>query len=342
MHPYQHFIGIDSAAETFAAAIYHAEQKVRAAVDPIANTPDGFVTFEHWLHTHAVDPRTTVICVEATGVYCEHLCYWLHTRGWQVTVVSPHKVKRSSDRRAKTDLLDAQQIAEYAWRYHDKLVTWQPNDAIVEQISVLLSTREQLSGQLTANRNALKAVERKYIDTPAARRIYSETIAHLVERIKQLDGEIKQLIDNHPTLATMAGILLSVPGVGLLLAANLTVLTRGFRQIPQYRHLASYLGICPYPHQSGSSVDRRARSAGFGPARMRKLLYLASLSLRRNDARFRHYYDRKVAEGKVGRLVINNIANKLLRILCGILSKKEPRPYHATYRSVKPAVNPAT
>jgi transposase len=330
------FIGIDCAAESFAAALYRAGTGIVTTIDAIDNTIDGYQRLEQALQSHGCQTTSSIICVEATGVYCEHLCYWLHSRGWAVVLEAPAKVKRSFHARAKTDRLDAQQIAEYACRFADQLQPWLPNDAIVEQIGVLLSTREQLSGQLTANRNALKAVERKYIDTPAARRIYTEMIGLLKDRLKQIEQEIKRLISSHPTLSSMITILMSAPGVGLLLAANLAVATHGFRTAIDYRQLASYVGICPYEHQSGTSVHRPARSCGFGPSRIRKLLYLASLSVRRNNSNFSSYYARKVAEGKVGRLVINNIANKLLRVLCSMIKNK--RPYCSSHRSVNPAV----
>lgn len=334
------YIGIDCAAETFSAALYRSGDGVVASFAPIEQQIEGFVAFEQSLTRHGCKYAQTTICVEATGVYGEHLCYWLQARGWRVVLASPLEVKKSFHHRAKTDRLDAQQIAEYACRFADRLTIWHPNDAIVEQVGVLLATREQLSGQLTANRNALKAVERKYIDTPAARRIYSQMIAVLKERLTEIEREIKQLINDHPTFGGLVTVLLSAPGVGLLLAANLLVLTRGFRDVLEYRQLASYCGICPYEYQSGSSVHRRARSCGFGPARIRKLLYLASLSVRRNSAEFREYYLRKTAEGKSGRLVINNIANKLLRVLCSMVNNQTP--YSQSYRSVKPLAVAAT
>lgn len=340
MNTYIHFLGIDCAAESFCSALYRSGDGIVASLARLPMTPEGFTAFEHALIDHHCDRQQTIICIEATGVYSEQICYWLTSRGWTVALESPLKVKRAFHARAKTDRLDAQQIAEYACRFCDQLERWHPNDAIVEQISVLLSTREQLSGQLTASRNALKSVERKYIDTPAARRIYDTMIATLKGHILEIDREIKRLIDDHSTLSGIVAILMTAPGVGLLLAANLAVLTRGFSGALEYRRLASYVGICPYQYQSGSSVHRRARSSGFGPARIRKLLYLASLSLKRNHGEFTRYYAHKVADGKSGRLVINNIANKLLRIICSMI--KHQMPYAPSHRSVKPVATPAT
>ena len=83
-------------------------------------------------------------------------------------------------------------------------------------------------------------------------------------------------------------------------------------------------------------MKRRARSRPYGPPVLRKLLYLAALTVKHRTGRFEHYYLRKRAEGKPARLVLNNIANKLVRIVCAVL--RDGRPYYDTHRSINPAL----
>ena len=73
---------------------------------------------------------------------------------------------------------------------------------------------------------------------------------------------------------------------------------------------------------------------------MRKLLHLGALSVRTHKPVFRHYFERKVAEGKPKKLVLNNIANDLVRIICAIL--RSQTPYIPNDRSVHPAVSAAS
>ena len=89
-------------------------------------------------------------------------------------------------------------------------------------------------------------------------------------------------------------------------------------------------------HTSGTSVYRKPRSRQYGPSRMRKLLYLAAMSVSTHNVQFRAYYLRKVAEGKPKRLVLNNIANKLVKIICAVV--KTETPYIPNYKSVNPAL----
>lgn len=129
---------------------------------------------------------------------------------------------------------------------------------------------------------------------------------------------------------------MTAPGVGLLLGAQLLVLTNGFTEAVSYRSLAQYLGICPNPYQSGKSVYRRPRSRGYGPRVARKLLHLAARSVSTHVPQYRAYDRRKLSEGKPKPLALNNVANKLLRLLCGMI--RDQRPYIENYRSVHPAM----
>jgi len=69
---------------------------------------------------------------------------------------------------------------------------------------------------------------------------------------------------------------------------------------------------------------------------VRKLLHLAARSVRTHEERFKKYFHRKRAEGKPKMLVLNNIANKLLRMLCGMIKNKQP--YIEDYQSVHPGL----
>jgi transposase len=201
----------------------------------------------------------------------------------------------------------------------------------LEQIKVLLATREQFVGQKTAHQNAWHALQRKVVRTPLAEQVHQQSISQLKKHIHDLDQEIRRLLSSDPTLKQMLLLLLSVPGVGLLLAAHLILLTQASLDS---KVLAAYLGMAPQPFSSGISVFKRPSSRHYGPPEVRKLLYLASCSVRTHREQFRTYFLRKTAEGKPSRLVLNNIANKLLKISCAVLLSNTP--YIQNYRSFQP------
>ncbi len=301
-----------------------------------SNAPEGFAGFISALEGQQITPKNSGIVMEATGVYSEQLCYFLHAKGFKVAVEPPNEVKKAFKSKRKNDTVDSQQIAEYGYRFLDKLHCWEPKADLLEQIRTLLTTREQFTKQRTANLNTLRALKRKVVQTPLATQMVQKNIERLGADIKAIDKAIKDLMDQDPTLKEKGHLGDKVPGVGLLLTANLMVITSGFSDHVNPKSLAAYLGICPYEHESGTSVKRRPTSDRHGPGRLRKLLYLASLSVRAHHEQFKKDFYRKVAEGKSERLVLNNIANRLLRIICATV--KSGIPFNENYRSVSPAL----
>ena len=337
MQTTKYFIGFDISADDFSASCITSPDNLVFSTQKFQNNFDGFNEFLSLLSEHHIKQEAAIICMEATGVYSERLSYFLASKEFTVCIEAPHKVKnKTKDSPRKNDFVDAQAMAEYAYRYTDKLSVWKPKNEILEQIQVLLSTREHLTVQMTANLNALKALKYKYYKTPLANQAYEQTINKLKELIKQIDQEIKNLIDKDNTFKSKISLAKSVPGVGLLLAANLLVLTKGFTEHVNYKHTAAYSGICPYEKTSGTSLHKPSRSRMCGPAKLRKLLYLAALSVRTHNLNFKKYFLRKLAEGKNKRLVLNKIENKLLKIIFAVVNSGVA--YTENYKSVNPAL----
>ena len=337
MQTTKYFIGFDISADDFSASCITSPDNFVFSTQKFTNNFDGYNKFVFLLSKHNINQPEVIICMEATGVYSENLSYFLASKGYTVCIEAPYKIKnKTKDSPRKNDFIDAQAIAEYAFRYKDKLSVWKPKDEILEQIQVLLTTREHLTVQMTANVNALKTLKHKYYQTPLANQIYEQTINKLKEHIKQIDKEIKNLIDKDNSFKNKISLARSVPGVGVLLAANLLVLTRGFTEQLNYKHIAAYSGICPYEQTSDTSLHKPSRSKKCGPDKLRKLLYLAALSVRTHNKNFRKYFLRKVAEGKNRRLVLNNIENKLLKIIFAVV--KSGVVYTENYKSVNPAL----
>ena len=334
----QYYVGIDMSSESFTVSVGIDPWEILMDAQMFENKPEGFSAMLKWMEESGFRADDTVLCMEATGVYGEGLAYFLNAHDYSLAIEPPLKVKRAfMPQGHKNDRVDSQQIAEYSYRFYDELRFWQPRQEVLEQIKVLLTTREQFTSQSTSHYNALKTLKRKVVATPLADQLHQQSIARIKKSIQEIDEEIQRLIDQDPKFGQMIKLLTSVPGVGLLLASNLLVMIEAYPNgIPKPNQLAAYIGICPYEHRSGRSVYKPSTSRHYGPAMARKLLYLASLSLRKHNAAFEKYFLRKVAEGKPKKVVLNNIANKLLKIICAVL--RTQTPYVPGYRSVHPAL----
>jgi len=332
-----YFVGIDIASETFVASVLTAPDHLLLAAKAFQNDPEGIDQLEAWLLGHAIRREASVVCMEATGVYGETLAHMLTGQGWWVSVHPPLEVKRAFYPTGhKNDAVDSRQIAEYAARFTDRLRQFQPRKTVLEQIKVLLNLREQYVGQKTAHKNALKTIQRKVVRIPLAEKLHQQSIEQLEKHIQTIEKEIKQLLKQDPDLHLKASLLISIQGVGLLLAAHPLILMETLQQPLNPKALAAYIGICPYENTSGKSVKKKPASRHFGPAQMRKLLHLGARSLRTHHPQTREYFIRKAAEGKPNPVIINNIANKLVKIMCAVL--RHQKPFIPNYRSVNPLI----
>jgi transposase len=328
------FVGVDIASASFMGCAGSVPWKVTVKPVKFDNVEDGFISFLDWLKEHGLTPETTVVCMEATGVYSEGLAYFLYASGYVVAVEPPLNIQRKFPvNRSKTDELDCQYIAEYACRYADKLSLWKPRAEILEQVKLLLTTRQHFSVQLTGHKNALHAVNRKKVSSALAKQVHQNMIEQITKHIKSIDQEIRRLIESDPTFKQTLLLLLSVPGIGLQLAAHLLI---AMQETLDPKVLAAFIGICPIKHESGTSVYSPPTSRHYGPSVLRKLLYLAACSVRTHKKQFQQYFFRKLAEGKHKKLILNNIQNKILKIACAVV--RSQKPFIPNYVSVNPLV----
>lgn len=110
------YVGIDVAASTFTAALT-TEGPPHERARTFAQTPAGFAALQDQLRASGVAPAHTLIAVDATSSYWVVLAVTLHKAQYVVSVVNPahaHHYAQSLPRRAKTDLLDAPVLAQFA------------------------------------------------------------------------------------------------------------------------------------------------------------------------------------------------------------------------------------
>jgi transposase len=334
MTQFNKFVGVDIASATFTACVGVSPWKLVVKPETFENDENGFTIFLSWMKDQDCSLIDTVVCMEATGVYGEGLAYFLCANGYTVAIEPPLNIQRKFPiNKSKNDLLDSTYVTEYACRFVDKLAFWKPRDDILEQVKVLLSSREQFVQQSTAQKNALHAVNRKKVSCDVAKNVHKEIIKQIEKHIATIDAEIRRLIDSDPTYKQTFLLLLSLPGVGAILAAHLLIITQ---ESQDPRVLASFIGISPIEHTSGTSIYKAPTSRHYGPPAIRKLLFLAACSIRQHRKQFQLYFVRKTAEGKAKKLIMNNIENKLLKIACAVL--RNQKPYIANYVSVNPLV----
>ncbi len=133
MDDYTHFVGIDVAKHTLDIVLWHRHQgAIIKAACQTSNDAPGHQQLVQWLTEQGAPIDTTVLCLEHTGRYDDALLEHLTLGGWicaleKTTVLQ--KVKPEHHR--KDDSFDADLLAEYAYRYRDKLSLYQACDPVI-------------------------------------------------------------------------------------------------------------------------------------------------------------------------------------------------------------------
>jgi transposase len=331
-------IGIDIAAETFVAQILHRETGEVSGSREFTQTPEAYEAFAAWVAQHHRIKRSILFVMESTGNFSHKLCYWLHGHGYRVAVADAFRISRSDrPNHPKNDHADSRRIAEYGMRHFDQLTRWRPADPVLARINKLLGMRELLVRINTMCRNQLYALRFELSGHDDLGDLLKEEITLRRKKILLIEKNIIAAIKEHEHFHTAAALICSVPGCGWLMAANLLVITDGQTGDLNHRSLANYLGIAPHEHTSGTSIRHRARTSRLGPPRMRKILFLASWTVRAHNPHFRQWYQEMIQRGKPKLSALNAIANKLLKIICSIL--RSQKPYDETFVSVKPVTD---
>ena len=261
--------------------------------------------------------------------------------GHQPILLPPHAV-RPYVRRNKTDRSDTKGMLE---AYRNDEIRPVPVKSVAQQ--TLASLHRLRSGWLaerTARINTLRGLLREfgmviplgarhvvptawgYIEDaeselpdplrPALAEICQE-IRGLERRIKTIERQLAALAAQTPTVAR----LVTIPGVGLLIATALVAFVGDIGRFPSCRHFASYLGLTPRENSSGLRRRLGAISKR-GDVYLRTLLIhgarsvLLAATRRAPDRLHTWALERKLARGHNKAAIA--VANKLARIIWAV------------------------
>ena len=215
---YQLYVGVDIAAETFVAAWLVPGGQPGTPVTG-EQTPAGFAALQRRLQGTGRPPAATLVVLEATGNYWVALAVALHEAGYRVAVVNPrqaHHFAKAQLRRAKTDALDAQDLARLAAALHP--APWTPPPAVYHEVRQRLVARDGLLAMRTQARHQRHALLQWPVVVAGVRRHLDELIADLDRRIAGLEAELAAVLEASEWAESLACVT-SAPGIGLVTAA---------------------------------------------------------------------------------------------------------------------------
>jgi transposase len=251
--------------------------------------------------------KAVLVVVEASGGYEAALVSELVSRGQEVALVNPTRVRafaRAEGILAKTDKIDARVIARFGATMKPQVRARrdEPQVALNEKVT----RRRQLVLMLSAEKNRLHPA------SPALQAHIAHHIAWLETEIGELETQISQAIKANPAWTETANRVDSVPGIGFIPAATLIADLPELGQLNRQK-IAALVGVAPFNRDSGKQRGKR-RIFG-GRTSVRSILYMATLSAIRHNPVIKDFYQRLVDKGKLRKVALTACMRKLLVIL---------------------------
>lgn len=235
------------------------------------------------------------VLLEATGGYEHEVLTALTAAGLSVVRINPRRAKHFAaalGQQAKTDPLDAAVLAHMAQTL--ELTATPPPSAAHQSLRALAQRRGQLVAQRDDERRRLHQARHASITASLQRHV-----RHLDKEIRTLDAALAKA--TAVADATLAAQLAAVPGIGPVTTASLIAC------LPELGHLdgrtiAALVGVAPYNRDSGQRSGPRQISGG--RAAVRRVLYMATLSVIRLQPDFKARYERLRSRGKPAKVAL--------------------------------------
>lgn len=257
-----------------------------------------------------------LIVLEATGGLELAVTGALAAADLPVVVVNPRQVRdfaKATGRLAKTDVLDAAVLAQFAEAVRPARRPLR--DADTQALSALLARRRQLVEMRTAEQNRLAS---------ASRRIRAEIQAHITwlnRRLARVDADLNQAIRSSAVWRAKDDVLRSTPGVGPVLATTLLADLPELGTLTRQR-IAALAGVAPLNRDSGTLRGRR--TVWGGRAHVRAVLYMSTLVAVRYNPVLQAFYLRLREGGKAPKVALTACMRKLLTILNAMVKHRTP------------------
>lgn len=301
MKSYTSFIGIDIGKLTFFVAVH--SQKV---IKEYENTPSGINQF---IKEFKKTLSTSLCILETTGGYEMRLLLALCANNYAIHRANTRHVKnfiRSYGNSAKTDRLDAKNLALYGFERAQSLMLFIPPSEQAMQLYELVQRRIDLKQIFVAEKARLKSPRTFYV---------SESIQLIInvlsKELENITKQIEQLITLNPLLKQKQKTLRSIPGIGPIIANELITLLPELGTLNR-REIVALVGLAPLANDSGKFKGYRRTT--YGRQGIKPLLFLAAMAARNSHSSLRTYYESLIGRGKLKMVALVALMRKIIVI----------------------------
>jgi transposase len=316
-------LGIDISKKTIDVVLHS-----NGSSSGFENSVKGYKTLLLWTKKQTgLDIGQVLVCFEHTGLYSLPLATFLNEQGILFSMVAALEIKRSLGIvRGKNDQIDAKRIAEYAYLRREKLKAFILPSKNILTLQKLLSLRERMVKQRAGYIGSMKEYKCMLTkkDYKSLFTIHEKTIHYLSKQIEAIEKEMIALINDDQKVKQLYALIVSVKGVGLIVAANIIVVTNCFMGFTDSRKFACYAGIAPFEKQSGTSLKTKAKVSHYANKKIKLLLNLSASSAVLADPELKAYYHRRIESGKSKMSTLNIVRNKIVHRIFAVVKRGTP------------------
>ncbi len=287
----------------------------------------------------------TKIVIESMGSW-----YWLYDlltgKGFDVVISHPSKTKAIASAKIKNDKVDSYMLSQLLRA--NLIPTIHVSSLETRQLKELLRHRSRLVRDATRMKNRIHIILTKNnhhvpysdlfgvkgliylneIELPDNHRqqikTYLALLEDLVEQINPLTKKVRDLAKQDP----MAQLLMTIPGIGPIVAMFIVAEIEDISRFPSYRNLASYAGLVPSLDASGGK-ERRGRITKQGSPYLRTAMIEAAQAIPRiKKSRQNIFFRKRIARAGYQKAIVAT-AHKLLIVVYYVL--KNQKPYQEEY-----------
>lgn len=293
------------------------------------NTVKGHLALVLWVKKFTEQAAEVRYVMEATGVYHEHLAYFLEEKDHLVSIVLPNKISnyfRTLDIKTVTDKTASEAIALFG--VERKLDNWERPKPVYKKLRQLTRERDQVVKERSIIKNQLHAENAEAEPNRSSLKRLRQRIQLLKKQEAEIKTEISVLAREEETNKAVK-LISTIPGVGELTAATILAETNGFELIRNKRQLTGYAGLDVREKQSGTSVKGKPRISKRGNKYLRKALHMPALAAIRYNERHKGLYTRLVSKHGIKMKGAVAVQRKLLEL--SYILVKTNQPYDPDY-----------
>jgi len=275
----------------------------------------------------------------------------LVTQEFRCLIASPSMIPKAPGQRVKTNRLDSQGLSQNL--RGGQLKSIHVPTAVYRELPHLTQLRDTFVSEMVGMKQRIKSlllmegiefppapagsqwsfmVKNKLRKLPCSSTVrfkldqWLDSLEFNEKQVLKTTREIRRFCQNDPELSQCIKYVMSVSGIGWIVASQLLARIGNWRELTNIRQLAGFLGLVPTEHSTGDRTDRGSITHT-GDGRLRSKLIQASWSAIRKDAELREFFGsicRRHPRRQGPRVAIVAVARKLSVRISVVLMKQRP------------------